>query len=103
MNACMQLGIDGNSQEFKELEFAVFCIENIAKHLGVDGTTAYDLLARRTDALQNYIIPCYDVLHTQGKDYIVEDIMMYLRNRGVGLWEPTQFCYKESMLAWLPY
>lgn len=80
----MQLGIDGNSQEFKELEFAVFCIENIATYLGIDGTTAYDLLARQTDALQNYIIPCYDVLHTQGKDYIVEDIMMYLHNRGVG-------------------
>ena len=84
MNACMQLGIDGNSQEFKELEFAVFCIENVAKYLRIDGTTAHDLLTRRTDALQNYIIPYYDVLHTQGKDYIVEDIMLYLHNRGVG-------------------
>ncbi|MFR2800132.1 MAG: DUF3791 domain-containing protein [Blautia wexlerae] len=27
-----------------------------------------------TGILDNYIIKCYDVLHTQGKEYLVEDI-----------------------------
>ena len=25
--------------------------------------------------LDNYIIKCYDVLHTQGKEYLVEDLI----------------------------
>ena len=63
----------------------MFCIENVAKKLEVDGTAAYDMLAVQTDILQNYIIPCYDVLHTQGKEYIVNDLIDMLKAKGVSL------------------
>ena len=86
MNRYIDTGVDTNAQEFKELEFAVFCIENVAKKLEVDGTVAYDMLAVQTDVLQNYIIPCYDVLHTQGKEYIVNDLIDMLKAKGVSLW-----------------
>ena len=82
MNRYIDTGVDTNAQEFKALEFAVFCIENIAKKLEVDGTGAYDMLAVQTDILQNYIIPCYDVLHTQGKEYIVNDLIDMLKAKG---------------------
>lgn len=85
MNRYIDTGVDTNAQEFKELEFAVFCIENVAKELVVDGTAAYDMLAVQTDVLQNYIIPCYDVLHTQGKEYIVNDLIDMLKAKGVSL------------------
>lgn len=85
MNRYIDTGVDTNAQEFKELEFAVFCIENVAKELVVDGTVAYDMLAVQTDVLQNYIIPCYDVLHTQGKEYIVNDLIDMLKAKGVSL------------------
>lgn len=85
MNRYIDTGVDTNAQEFKELEFAVFCIENVAKKLEVDGTAAYDMLAVQTDILQNYIIPCYDVLHTQGKEYIVNDLIDMLKAKGVSL------------------
>lgn len=85
MNRYIDTGVDTNAQEFKELEFAVFCIENVAKKLVVDGTAAYDMLAVQTDVLQNYIIPCYDVLHTQGKEYIVNDLIDMLKAKGVSL------------------
>lgn len=85
MNRYIDTGVDTNTQEFKELEFAVFCIENVAKELTVDGTAAYDMLAVQTDVLQNYIIPCYDVLHTQGKEYIVNDLIDMLKAKGVSL------------------
>ena len=85
MNRYIDTGVDTNAQEFKALEFAVFCIENVAKKLVVDGTAAYDMLAVQTDVLQNYIIPCYDVLHTQGKEYIVNDLMDMLKAKGVSL------------------
>lgn len=85
MNRYIDTGVDTNAQEFKALEFAVFCIENVAKKLEVDGTAAYDMLAVQTDILQNYIIPCYDVLHTQGKEYIVNDLIDMLKAKGVSL------------------
>lgn len=85
MDRYIDTGVDTNAQEFKALEFAVFCIENVAKKLEVDGTAAYDMLAVQTDILQNYIIPCYDVLHTQGKEYIVNDLIDMLKAKGVSL------------------
>jgi hypothetical protein len=67
----------------KELEFAVFCIENTADELGLTGAEAYRLLTERSGILDDYIIPCYDTLHTQGKEYIVNDIIEYMREKGL--------------------
>ena len=65
----------------KELEFSVFCIENIADELGLDGEEAYRLLTEKDNILDTYIIPCYDALHSQGKEYIVNDIIEYMREK----------------------
>jgi hypothetical protein len=67
--------------DIKELEFAVFCIESIAEHLGLNGDEAYKLLTEKSDILDNYIVPCSDVLHTQGKEYIVNDIVEIMREK----------------------
>ena len=67
----------------KELEFAVFCIENIAEYLGLKGEETYILLTEKSDILDNYIIPCFDALHTQGKEYIVNDIVEVMREKGL--------------------
>jgi hypothetical protein len=67
----------------KELEFAVFCIENVAEKLGKAGNEIYNILAEKSDILDSYIIPCYDVLHTQGKNYIVDDILSYMKKKGL--------------------
>jgi hypothetical protein len=66
-----------------ELEFTVFCIENIAERLGLSGSDVYKLLTDDSDILNRYIIPSYDVLHTQGKEYIVNDIVEYMREEGL--------------------
>ncbi|MBR1743483.1 MAG: DUF3791 domain-containing protein [Lachnospiraceae bacterium] len=31
--------------------------------------------------LDNYIVPCYDVLHTQGRQYLVEDITEFVKEK----------------------
>ena len=67
----------------KLIEFAVFCIENLAVDLGRDATEVYDLLAKDSDILHGYILPCYEPLHSQDKDYIIEDIKQVMRERGV--------------------
>ncbi len=69
----------------EELAFAVFCVENTADALGVDASVIYDAFTKETDLLDGYIIPCYDVLHTQGKEYIVNDLIDALKEKGVVL------------------
>ena len=66
-----------------ELFFAIFCIESIAERLNKKGSDVYKLLTDKSKILDKYIIPHYDVLHTQGKDYIVDEIVDYMREEGV--------------------
>lgn len=66
-----------------ELEFAIFCIENIAVFLKLKAQTVYKLLTKDSDILKEYIIPEYEILHTQCKDYIVNDIVELMKERGV--------------------
>ena len=69
----------------RELEFAVFCIENVAAALGKPSGDVYRALLGDDGILRQYIVPSYDVLHTQGKDYIVNDIREVMAERGVAV------------------
>ncbi len=69
----------------EELEYVIFCIENIAIRLGVSAELVYNALAVKSDILNEYIVPCYDILHTQGKDYIVDNILEVMSERGVSV------------------
>ena len=72
-----------NIEKSRELEFAIFCIENVAAKLGVSAEKVYDALTEKSDILNDYIIPEYEILHTQGKEYIVDDIIEVMEERGV--------------------
>lgn len=69
----------------RELEFAVFCIENIATALGKPSGDVYRALSGDGGILRQYIVPSYDVLHTQGREYIVNDIREVMAERGVAV------------------
>lgn len=74
------------SKEIKnanELEFAVFCIENVAAKLGVKAERIYRALTEESDILNSYIVPEYEVLHTQSREYIVDDLLEVMKERGV--------------------
>lgn len=66
-----------------ELEFAVFCIESIAARLEKNAEEFYSMLTEKSDILFGYIIPEYEILHTQSKDYIVNDIISLMQERGI--------------------
>ena len=68
-----------------ELEFVVFCIENVAAKLGVGAELVYQAFTEKSDILNGYIVPEYEVLHTQGRDYIVDDLLDVMREGGVEL------------------
>ena len=67
----------------EELSFVIFCIENIAIKLGISADKVYHVLADESDILNGYIVPCFETLHSQSKEYIVEDIISCMRERGV--------------------
>ena len=63
--------------------FAVFCVEAISDRLVTTGDKVYKMLTEESDILDSYIIPSYDSLHTQGRDYIVTELIELLEKQGV--------------------
>lgn len=59
-------------------EFAVFCIENTAERLGRTGDDVYRALAK-AGGIDGFLYPSYPALHTQGKEYIVDETIAWLR------------------------
>lgn len=72
-----------NIRSARELEFAIFCIECVAERLGVGAERIYRAFTEQSDILNGYIVPGYDVLHTQGREYIVDDLIELMQERGV--------------------
>ena len=68
-----------------ELRFVVFCIESLAEDLQVDPIIVHDALTKESNIVDQYIIPCYETLHTQGKEYIIENLKEVMEERGVKL------------------
>ncbi len=66
----------------KTLEFSVFLIHALADNWKKPYRYVYQVL-NETGILDNYIVPCYDVLHTQGQQYLVEDITDFVKEKGV--------------------
>ena len=81
----MQMKAEADQWNSRELEFAIFCIENVAIKLNTDPRKVYAALTEQTDILNDYIVPVYEPLHTQGKDYIVNEIIEVMNERGVRL------------------
>lgn len=66
--------------EERLIEFASFCIENFkVKHCMTGKDVA--MLFKESGVLQ-FVKEGYEMLHTQGKEYIIEEIEIFLKNRG---------------------
>lgn len=66
----------------RELSFSIYMIYSLANKWNKSPADVYKIL-NATGILDDYIIACYDTLHTQGKEYLVEDITEYVREKGV--------------------
>ena len=53
----------------KSLFFTIFCIDNVASYLGKNTKEVYHTM-QDAGIIDDYIVPCYDVLHTFSKEYI---------------------------------
>lgn len=68
----------------EELRFSIFILYSLSDKWKLSPAKVYKIL-NSTGILDNYIIKCYDVLHTQGKEYLVEDITEFAREKGVSI------------------
>lgn len=64
-------------------EFVIFCIENLAIRLQENAAVVYNLLAKQSRILFDYILPNYEILHSQGKEYILDDLVEVMQEEGV--------------------
>ena len=83
MSSVKEADVLYNIGTVEELEFAIFCIENVATKLEIDAQQVYRMLSEDSDILNNYIVSEYEMLHTQSKEYIVDDIIDFMRESGV--------------------
>ena len=51
--------------------------------MGVDAGGFYQAFTEQSDILNGYIVPEYEVLHTQSREYIVDDLLDVMKERGV--------------------
>ena len=66
---------------FDRLNFLTYCVGILSDALQMSADHVYSLL-RSSGLLTDYLLPGYDVLHTFSKDYLVEDLIQCLREKG---------------------
>ena len=64
------------------IDFVTYCIGNLARRLGISAGEVYRKL-KDSGILTEYIVPSYDVLHTFCKEYLMEDLTEYMKEKGV--------------------
>ena len=65
----------------EHLDFITFCVGSLSDALHKSAAQVYSAL-RSSGVLDDYILPCYDILHTFSKDYLVEELTDVLKERG---------------------
>lgn len=63
------------------MEFVIYMIHACAKKWEQPPTTVYRHL-QETNCIGDYLVPNYEVLHTQGTNFVVNDIEEYIGMKG---------------------
>jgi len=63
----------------KEGKFLVYCLETYKESKHMTGMQIIGIF--KTYGVIDYILSCYEALHTTGSNYIIEDIDMFLATR----------------------
>ena len=67
----------------KVLEFVLFCVEMYAQKHEISGRVVMDRFSEY--GVVDFLRDGYDVLHTQGRQYIISEIEIFLDNRGLAI------------------
>lgn len=64
------------------LEFVTYCISKLSYLLNLSQREVYQRL-KKSGILYDYIVPSYDMLHTFGSRYLMDDLTEYMKEKGV--------------------
>ena len=62
-----------------KLAFAASCVEGAARKLGIPYLEVYERM-KKVELIDNYILKHYDTLHTESREYLIEDVIECLNN-----------------------
>ena len=65
----------------EKLSFVMYTIYACSSAMNILPSDIYAIL-KSSECIDNYLLPCYDVLHTMGRNSIVEDVREYLARKG---------------------
>lgn len=68
-----------SKQEIDESYFLAFCIEQFKKSRGISGAEASEILF--SSGIAEYLIDNYEVLHTQSRQWLMEEIEERLKQQ----------------------
>lgn len=63
----------------RTMDFTVFCVESYKQAHNLTGKETVDLFTHYK--VFEYITSFYDILHSNGQEYIIEDIDTYVKSR----------------------
>ncbi|MBO4898623.1 MAG: DUF3791 domain-containing protein [Clostridia bacterium] len=61
----------------KEGNFLIFCIEQYKSAKNLTGKQVIELFRRY--GISEYIVSCFEALHTTGTNYIIQDIDLFIQ------------------------
>ena len=64
------------------IDFITYCVGNLSRRLNMSASETYRRL-KSSGILPDYIIPCYDALHTFSKEYLKENLTKCMQEKGV--------------------
>lgn len=77
------------------LDFVTYCISKLSQVLHLPQREVYRRL-KVSGILDEYIIPSYDILHTFGSRYLMEDLTEYMKEKGVLNQRMLDLCLKHT-------
>lgn len=66
------------------VEFVTFAIGSVAERVSKSPAEIYWLF-KQLNIIDEYLVPAYDVLHTFGRQYLVNDVLELMQEKGVKL------------------
>ncbi|MBO5233162.1 MAG: DUF3791 domain-containing protein [Prevotella sp.] len=75
----MERVVELSSDEIK-MAFVASCIEGAARKMGVSYREAYERM-NNVGMIDDYLLGCYDALHTESREYVTEDVIECLLNK----------------------
>ena len=66
------------------MEFVTFAIGSVAERVHKSPADVYRLF-KQGNVIAGYLVPAFDILHTYGRQYLVDDLIEFMQEKGVKL------------------